>query len=113
MRMTRNCQGQKTPPVLLVDGYNVLGERAKAGSGGREPAVTDSCDLADAHIFDDSARTKLELQLVAYSHNRGVKVRLDWNAAPCVDMISMASSGARSPTLQGMDNCHCRASSNR
>ena len=69
-------QGQKTPPVLLVDGYNVLGELAKLGRGGREPAVTDSCDLADAPAFDETARNKLELQLVAYSHSRGVKVRV-------------------------------------
>ncbi len=61
--------------MLIVDGYNVLGELAKRGRGDAEPLITDSCDLADANAFDASARAKLELQLVAYSHSREVKAR--------------------------------------
>jgi len=94
MRMAL-CQGQKTPPVLLVDGYNVLGELAKLGRGGREPDVTDSCDLVDAHAFDESARSRLELQLVAYSHSRGVKVWLGLEAGSCLHLHVQGSTRKR------------------
>ena len=90
------CQGQKTPPVLLVDGYNVLGELAKVGRRGHAPGVTDSCDLADAHAFDDTARSRLQLQLVAYSHSRGVKVRLELETG-CFHTLILGSYASCSP----------------
>ena len=94
-----SAQGQKTPSVLLVDGYNVLGELAQRGRGdGAELLVSDSCDLADAFAFDATARDKLELQLVGYSHSRGVKARV------------IAGRSLQQPSASGCKSCLHEAS---
>ena len=68
------------PPVLIVDGYNVLWEFAKAKrraeNGGRSSSGTDSddCDLDLQPVYDGNARENLERRLVEYSCARHVKV---------------------------------------
>lgn len=66
-------QGEKQPPLLLVDGYNVLGKMAGFGCESE-----DESDIAAAFALD--SRERLERRLVEYSHVRQVKVVLVFDA---------------------------------
>lgn len=74
------AQGTSNPPVLIVDGYNVLYDLAKAkrradgGGGGYSSSDSDDCDVDFPPVYDGCAREDLERRLVEYSCARRVKV---------------------------------------
>lgn len=65
-------QGDKRPPVLLVDGYNLLGK--VAGFSSDADSSDDESDAAIAVAFADGPRLALQNRLCEYSHLRQVKV---------------------------------------
>lgn len=65
-----SLQGDNRPPVLLVDGYNLLGKLAGYNS-------EDSDEESEAKLsaaFADGPRLALQNRLCEYSHLRQVKV---------------------------------------
>jgi len=62
--------GLSNPPVLLVDGYNVIGLSREAKGGLR---TMESAEL-------DGYRDQLLSKLTAFSHHRGIKVILVYDA---------------------------------
>lgn len=68
-------QGDQRPPVLLVDGYNLLGRVAGVSSDADSSDEETSAALASA--FGDGPRLALQSRLCEYSHLRQVKVGAD------------------------------------
>lgn len=66
-----SMQGDDRPPVLLVDGYNVLGKLAGYNSDDSD----EETDAVLAAAFADGPRLALQNRLCEYSHLRQVKVR--------------------------------------
>lgn len=71
-------KGDKRPPVLLVDGYNLLGK--VAGFSSDADSSDDENDAAIAAAFADGPRLALQNRLCEYSHLRQVKVVLVFDA---------------------------------
>lgn len=65
-------QGNRQPPVLLVDGYNLLGQLAGYNS---DDSDEETYALLAA-AFADGPRLALQNRLCDYSHLRQVKVRI-------------------------------------
>ena len=74
--MQHHCcpQGKEHPPVLLVDGYNVLYKFVESLQVSRS-----SHPIAIAKTFEDR-RQAFELSINAYSHTQGVKVVIAYDA---------------------------------
>ena len=74
--MRHHCcpQGKEHPPILLVDGYNVLFKFVESLQLSRS-----SHPIAIAKTFDDR-RQAFELSINAYSHTQGVKVVIAYDA---------------------------------
>jgi predicted RNA-binding protein with PIN domain len=69
-------KGNRQPPVLLVDGYNLLGQLAGYNSDDSEEEV----HALLAAAFADGPRLALQNRLCDYSHLRQVKVVLVFDA---------------------------------
>ncbi|CAG9464493.1 unnamed protein product [Pedinophyceae sp. YPF-701] len=92
LRNLYGTSGDEVPPVLLVDGYNVL--------GAHDPAVA----LRDAGDLQ-GGRQMIEAMLVEYSQSERVKIVLVWDA-----YRSENASTTVETTAQGLDVVFCRES---